>query len=131
MDTAAVAVLQVVAAGERRSARQGGLCVLFTSAKERAGRCDAHRGPVSSREDLQGGRRRTPAAVVDVALTDRSTQGLPGLLIHRGRFAGGPAEVKMGSRWSGDQRRHGFAGEEVLTGGDFDPKIAALHRSRS
>jgi len=62
MDTAAVAILQVVAAGERRSARQGGLCVLFTSAKERAGRCDAHRGPVSSREDLQGDRRRGPAA---------------------------------------------------------------------
>ena len=62
MDTAAMAVLQVVAAGERRSARQGGLCVLFTSAKERAGRCDAHRGPVSSREDLQGDRRRGPAA---------------------------------------------------------------------
>ena len=55
MDTAAMAVLQVVAAGERRSARQGGLCVLFTSAKEGAGLGDAHRGPVSSREDLQGG----------------------------------------------------------------------------
>jgi len=62
MDTAAVAVLQVVAAGEQRSARQGGLSVLFTSTKGRAGRCDAHRVPVSSREDLQGGRRRGPAA---------------------------------------------------------------------
>ena len=105
MDTAAMAVLQVVAAGVRRSARQGGLCVLFTSAKERAGLCDAHRGPVSSREDLQGGRRRTPAAVVDVALTDRSTQGLPGLLIHRGRFAG----VLRRLRWGQDG--------PVITGG--------------
>ena len=62
MDTAAVAVLQVVAAGERRSARQGSLCVLFTSANERAGRCEAHRGPVVAGAAAQGGRRRGWAA---------------------------------------------------------------------
>ena len=62
MDTAAVAVLQVVAAGERRFARQGSLCVLFTTANERAGRCEAHRGPVVAGAAAQGGRRRGWAA---------------------------------------------------------------------
>jgi len=35
----------------------------------------------------------------------------------------GPVEVQRGSRWSSDHWRQGFAGAEVLTGGDLGPKL--------
>ena len=40
-----------------------------------------------------------------------------------GKVRGGPAEVQRGPRCSSDHRRQGFAGAEVLTGGDLGPKL--------
>ena len=70
-----------------------GLRVLGSSAKEWEGVAGAHRGPKSSRATVQGWRRRWRVA------------------------------AHGGSGRSGDHRRRGFVGAEVLTGGELGQKL--------
>ena len=92
-------------------AQQGqGQLLVLTEARIRAGRsCRA------SASRFGGGGRRRSRGQVDAGASRAADPP--------GKVPGGPAEVQRGSRWSSDHRRQGFAGAEVLTGGDLGPKL--------
>ena len=78
-------------------------------------RIRAERSCRASASRSGGGSRRRSRGQVDAGASRAAD--LPG------KVCGGPAEVQRGSRCSSDHRRQGFAGAEVLTGGDLGPKL--------